>query len=62
MKKQAKKLALSKETLRALAEPSLARAIGGNKPPPTYFDRNGCTTSEICEPDTDWSCGSPGIC
>jgi hypothetical protein len=62
MRKQAKKLVLSKETLRALTDPSLARAIGGNKPWPTYFDINGCTTSELCEPATEWSCGDPGLC
>ena len=54
MKKQVKKLSLSKETLRALTHTSLAKAIAGNLPPATQYVTT-CTGSAMCEPTSDWS-------
>jgi hypothetical protein len=61
MKKRARKLALSTETLRTLSEPTLARAVGGARA--MTGDPTDCICPQPCAHDADLAMtGDPTDC
>jgi hypothetical protein len=61
MKKNLRKLSLSRETLRTLESPALERIAGGAKPPAqTTTCTSDCTSSPILACDYTLSC--PELC